>query len=244
MREQRFRDRAEAGQILAALLTVYANRSDVLVLALPRGGVPVGYEVARALHVPLDVLVVRKLGVPGEEELAMGAIASGNIRILNEDVVRYLDISDDVIDMVAAREQRELERRERLYRNNRPAHDVHGRTVLLVDDGIATGATMGAAIKALQQQHPAHIIVAVPAAPPSTCRELAAKDVEVVCVMQPEPFYGVGFWYELFPQLSDDEIANLLERARDERLATTRQRTRARGAKERSHTPPKATASA
>ncbi len=227
MKKQRFRDRTEAGQTLAAMLTAYANRSDVLVLALPRGGVAVGYEVARALHVPLDVLVVRKLGVPGEEELAIGAIATGNIRILNDDVVRSLNISDDVIDRVAAREQKELERRERLYRNNRPAYDVRGRTVLLVDDGIATGATMFAAIKVLKQQQLAHIIVAVPVAPPSTCRELVEEGIEVVCVMQPESFYGVGFWYEQFPQLSDDEIVGLLEQARHEQPATASKRKRA-----------------
>jgi putative phosphoribosyl transferase len=223
MRNRRFRNRREAGQALAALLTAYAHRRDVLVLALPRGGVPVGYEVARTLHVPLDVFVVRKLGVPGEEELAMGALAPGHIRVLNEEVVRFLGISDDMINQVAAREQRELERRERLYRNHHPAPPVQGHTVILVDDGIATGATMTAALKALQQQRPARIIVAVPVASPSICQELAAKGFEVVCLMQPEPFYGVGYWYEQFPQLSDSEIASLLEQAREEQPATVKE---------------------
>lgn|SRR5487761_75457 len=240
MRKQRFRDRTEAGQILAALLTAYANRGDVLALALPRGGVPVGYEVARALHIPLDVLVVRKLGVPGEEELAMGALATGNVRILNENIVRSMHISDATIDRVTAREQKELDRRESLYRNNHPAYDVQGRTILLVDDGIATGATMAAAIKALKQQQPAQIIVAVPTAPPSTCQELVEEGIEIVCVMQPEPFFGVGYWYEQFPQVSDDEIASMLEQAGQEQPATEVKQKRAKG---RSHNPPRVTAS-
>lgn len=209
---KRFRDRREAGQMLAAQLAAYMDRTDVLVLALPRGGVPVGFEIASALHVPLDVLVVRKLGVPGEEELAMGALAGGGIRVLNRDVVRYLHISDEVIDTAATREQQELERRERLYRGERPAYAIHGRTVILVDDGMATGATMRAAIAVARQQQPAHIVVAIPTAAPSTCDELTADGIEVVCLIKPEPFYGVGFWYEDFPQLSDEAVRAILAR--------------------------------
>jgi putative phosphoribosyl transferase len=213
MRDTRFRDRTQAGRILATQLAAYANRCDVLVLALPRGGIPVGVEVARALHAPLDVLVVRKLGVPGEEELAMGAIATGGIRLLNEEVVRGLGISDEVIDKAAAREQRELERREHLYRGDRPAYDALGRTILLVDDGMATGATMHAAVEALRKGHPARIVVAVPTAARSTYEEFAAQGVEVACVIKPEPFYGVGLWYERFPHLSDEAVCDLLARA-------------------------------
>lgn len=209
---KRFRDRREAGQMLAAQLAAYTGRTDILVLALPRGGVPVGFEIASALHVPLDVLVVRKLGVPGEEELAMGALAGGGIRVLNRDVVRYLHISDEVIDTAATREQQELERRERLYRGERPAYAIHGRTVILVDDGMATGATMRAAITVVRQQQPAHIVVAIPTAAPSTCDELTADGIEVVCLTKPEPFYGVGFWYEDFPQLSDEAVRAILAR--------------------------------
>lgn len=208
-----FRDRTEAGKLLAEQLTAYANLHDVLVLALPRGGVPVAFEVARALHAPLDVIVVRKLGVPGQEELAMGAIATGGVRILNNDVVQFLDIPDEVINKIAAREQRELERRELLYRGDRPAYDVHGRTVILVDDGIATGATMHAAVAALKQWQPARIIIAVPTAAPSTCDEFAAEVDELVCVIRPEPFIAVGYWYKQFSQTSDEEVRSLLEQA-------------------------------
>lgn len=208
-----FRDRTEAGQLLAKRLTAYANRLDVLVLALPRGGVPVAYEVARALGVPLDVFVVRKLGVPGHEELAMGAIASGGECVLNDDVVEALRIPRHVIEAASARELRELERRERAYRGDRPAPKVRGRTVILVDDGLATGATMRAAVHALRRLGPARIVVAVPTAAPSTCEEFRHEADECVCVITPEPFHGVGLWYEDFSQTTDDEVRDLLERA-------------------------------
>lgn len=209
----RFHDRTEAGKRLAEQLTGYANRADVLVLGLARGGIPVAYEVAQALHAPLDVCVVRKLGVPGQEELAMGAIANGDVRVLNDEVIQAFGIPSDVIDTVTAREQCEVFRREHLYRGNRPLPDIRGRTVILVDDGIATGATMRAAIAAVRQQEPAHVVVAVPVAAPSTCEELRATGTEVVCVMAPEFFLGVGMWYEEFPQTSDDEIRSVLDRA-------------------------------
>jgi predicted phosphoribosyltransferase len=209
---RRFRDRREAGRLLAAQLSAYASRPDVLVLALPRGGVPVAAEVARALGAPLDVFVVRKLGVPGHEEFALGAIATGGVRVLNEDVVRALRIPDRVIDAVAAKEQEELARRERLYRGDRPPLDVRGRTVILVDDGLATGATMHAAIKALRQQQPARIVVAVPTASPETCDELKREVDEVICATTPDPFYAVGLWYEDFSQTTDEEVRELLAR--------------------------------
>ncbi len=208
-----FRDRKEAGKLLAAQLAAYANQQDVIVLALPRGGVPVGFEIAQALHVPLDVIVVRKLGVPGQEELAMGAIATGGICILNKDVVQFLNIPDEVIDEITAQELQELERREHLYRGERPAYDVGGRTVILVDDGIATGATMHAAVAAIKQRQPTRIIIAVPTAAPSTCDEFAAEVDELVCVIRPEPFIAVGYWYRQFSQTSDEEVRSLLERA-------------------------------
>jgi predicted phosphoribosyltransferase len=218
-----FRDRTEAGKLLAEQLTANATLHDALVLALPRGGVPVAFEVAKALHVPLDVIVVRKLGVPGQEELAMGAIATGGVRILNNDVVHFLDIPEEVINKIAAQEQRELERRERLYRGDRPAYDVHGRTVILVDDGIATGATMHAAVAALKQRQPARIIIAVPTAAPSTCDEFAAEVDELVCVIRPEPFIAVGYWYRQFSQTSDEEVRSLLELA-NQGLPTNQQK--------------------
>jgi predicted phosphoribosyltransferase len=207
---RRFRDRREAGRVLAAQLGAYANRPDVLVLALPRGGVPVAAEVARALGAPLDVFVVRKLGVPRHEEFALGAIATGGVRVLNEDVVRALQIPDRVIDAVAAKEQAELARRERAYRGDRPPLDVRGRTVILVDDGLATGATMHAAIRALRQQQPARIVVAVPTASPETCHELKKEVDEVICATTPDPFYAVGLWYEDFSQTTDEEVRELL----------------------------------
>jgi putative phosphoribosyl transferase len=190
-----YRDRIEAGKHLALRLTDYANRSDVLVLALPRGGVPVAFEVAEALHAPLDIFLVRKLGVPGQEELAMGAIATGGVRVLNEDVVSYLRVPDEVIDAVAADELRELERRERAYRGARPAPDVLGKTVILVDDGLATGSTMRAAAAALRQQQPARIVVAVPVSAPQTCDEYRMGVDEIICAVTPEPFHAVGLWY-------------------------------------------------
>ena len=205
-----FHDRREAGRLLAAKLTAYANRPEVLVLALPRGGVPVAYEVACALKAPLDVFIVRKLGVPGHDELAMGAVATGGVRVLNDEIVRSLRIPEYVIDQVTANERQELARREHLYRGDRPAPDVSGKTVILVDDGLATGATMLAAIKALQQQQPAHIVVAVPTAPPETCEELRAEVDDVICAITPQPFHAVGLWYQDFSQTTDEEVRNLL----------------------------------
>jgi predicted phosphoribosyltransferase len=209
----RFRDRRQAGGLLASKLMTYGNRPDVLVLALPRGGVPVGYEVARALDAPLDVFIVRKLGVPGHEELAMGAVATGGVRVLNDHVVRALGIPADMIDAVAAKELEELARRERLYRGSRPPPDVRGKTVILVDDGLATGATMLAAVRALRQLQPARIIVAAPIAARETCEQLAAEADEVVCAATPEPFHAVGLWYDDFSQTTDEEVQALLARS-------------------------------
>ncbi len=206
------KDRYEAGRMLASRLMSYANRPDVVVLALPRGGVPVGYEVARSLNVPLDIFVVRKLGVPGHPELAMGAIASGGVRVLNDDVVRGLRIPQQLIDAVTAREQQELERREREYRDGRPPLDVHGRTVILVDDGLATGSSMRVAAQALRAKQPARIVVAVPVAAPSTCEAFASEVDEVVCAVTPEPFWAVGQWYKDFGQTTDEEVRDLLRR--------------------------------
>lgn len=207
---ERFRDRTDAGRLLAEKLAAYAHRPDVMVLALPRGGVPVAYEVARALGAPLDVFLVRKLGLPGHEELAMGALASGGVRVLNDQVVRALRIPDYVIDAVAAWENQELARRERLYRGDRPPPDVRGRTVILIDDGLATGATMLAAVKALRQLQPVRIVVAVPTAAPDTCEMLRAEVDEVICAITPEPFHAVGLWYEDFSQTTDEEVRELL----------------------------------
>jgi predicted phosphoribosyltransferase len=209
-----FANRREAGRILASLLMKYADRDDVLVLALPRGGVPVGFEVAHALKAPLDVFIVRKLGVPGHDELAMGAIASGGVRVLNDDVMISLELEPEVIDAVAAREEKELARRERLYRGARPAPDVHGRTVILVDDGLATGSTMRAAVVALRKQGPARIVVAVPVAAPETCEEFKTEVDEAVCAATPRMFNGVGRWYDDFSQTTDEEVHDLLAQAR------------------------------
>jgi predicted phosphoribosyltransferase len=209
-----FRDRTDAGRQLASKLTDYADRSEVLVLALPRGGVPVAFEVAQKLNVPLDIFLVRKLGVPGYEELAMGAIASGGVRVINEDVVRYMQIPGEVIDAVAADEQRELERRERAYRDDRPPPDVKDRIVILIDDGLATGSTMRAAAAALRKQRPARIVVAVPVSAPETCDEFRGEVDEIVCAVTPEPFRGVGLWYKDFSQTTDEEVRELLERAK------------------------------
>jgi putative phosphoribosyl transferase len=208
-----FRDRTDAGRRLTESLGAYADRPDVLVLALPRGGVPVAYEVAERLKAPLDLFLVRKLGVPGHEELAMGAIASGGVRVTNDDVVNYLRIPGEVIDAVAAEEQRELERRERAYRGDRPPPDVRGKTVILVDDGLATGSTMRAAAAALREQGPARIVVAVPVSAPETCEEFRAEVDEIVCAATPQPFRGVGMWYEDFSQTTDEEVRELLARA-------------------------------
>jgi putative phosphoribosyl transferase len=208
-----FQDRTEAGRLLAQKLREYANRDDVVVLALPRGGVPVGFEVARALNAPLDVFVVRKLGVPGHEEFAMGAIASGGVRVLNADVVDGLGIPKAVIDRVAESEERELERREREYRGDRPAVDVRGRTVILVDDGLATGSSMRVATMALREMQPAQIVVAVPVGSPETCAEFEAEVDKVVCAATPQPFWAVGQWYSDFSQTNDEEVRVLLRRA-------------------------------
>ena len=210
-----FKNRIEAGRLLAKKLEAYANRSDVIVLALPRGGVPVAYEVANALRAPLDVFLVRKLGVPGDEELAMGAIASGGVRVLNEYVVRSLQISEQLIARVASSEQRELERRERLYRGSDEPLNVRGLTVIVVDDGLATGSTMLAAVSALKRLEPAKIIVAAPVAARETCESFKADvDSTCVCVMSPEPFDGVGRWYKDFSQTTDEEVCYLLKHAK------------------------------
>ena len=208
-----FKDRADAGRKLAARLTRYADGEDVLVLALPRGGVPVAYEVAKELNAPLDIFLVRKLGVPGHEELAMGAIASGGVRIVNDDVVNYLRIPDELIDAVAELEQSELERRERAYRAERPPPDVKDRIVILIDDGLATGSTMRAAAASLRKQKPHRIVVAVPVSSPETCEEFRSEVDEIVCAVTPEYFQGVGLWYKDFTQTSDEEVRELLERA-------------------------------
>ena len=209
----RFRDRRAAGRALATRLMEYAEQPDVVVLALPRGGVPVGYEVALALHAPLDVFLVRKLGTPGQEELAMGAIASGGIRVLNPDVVEGLAISERVIDQIAAAEGLELARRAQVYRDDRPATPVKDRTVILVDDGLATGATMRAALVALRQEQPRRLVAAVPVAPEATCWALGAIADEAVCLDTPEPFYGVGLWYDDFTPTSDEEVRALLRQS-------------------------------
>jgi putative phosphoribosyl transferase len=208
-----FRDRTDAGRRLAAALASYAGQPSLLVLALPRGGVPIGYEVARALRAPLDVILVRKLGVPGHEELAMGAIASGGVRIVSQDVVAMLGIPDRVIAAAAASEEHELARREHAYRDELPSPTISGRTVLLVDDGLATGSTMRAAAAAVRSQRPQRVVVAVPVAPAETCASLRAEVDEVVCLLSPEPFGSVGSFYENFSQTTDDEVRALLERA-------------------------------
>ena len=209
----RFRNRRDAGRRLAAELRTYANRSDVIVLALPRGGVPVGYEVAMALDVPLDVFVVRKLGLPWHEELAMGALASGGVRILDDDLIRVARVSMEDIERVTAAEQVELERRERRYRGDRPFPDLTGKTVLLVDDGLATGSTMRAAVAALRQEVPRRIVVAVPVAAPATCDAFRDIADDIVCAVTPEPFRAVGLWYDDFSQTTDEEVHELLVQA-------------------------------
>lgn len=207
-----FRDRIDAGCQLASRLIHYANRPDVVVLALPRGGVPVGLEVAQKLNVAMDVFLVRKLGVPGREELAMGAIASGGIRVTNESVVRELNLSPGIIDQVAGTEERELARREQMYRDARPQPELRGRTVILVDDGLATGSTMRAAIAAARTRKPARIVVAVPIAAPAVCAELEVEVDEVICAETADPFIAVGYWYDDFTPITDEEVRDLLAR--------------------------------
>ena len=205
-----FRDRVEAGQQLAEALAAYRDRDDVIVLALPRGGVPIASEISRCLHVPFDVFVVRKLGVPGHEELAMGAIATGGMRLVNDEVVVPLGIPANVIDSVARSEQIELERREQLYRGSRAPIGLAGKTVILVDDGLATGSTMRAAVMAVRQQQPARVIVAVPVGAPQTCGVLSREADDVVCLRMPDPFVAVGLWYRDFTPTSDQEVRALL----------------------------------
>lgn len=208
-----FKDRRDAGRKLAPKLTSYAGWPNLLVLALPRGGVPVAYEVALGLNAPLDIFIVRKLGLPGREELAIGAIATGGVRVLNRDIIRMLSIPDEVIKFVARRELQELGRREKLYRGDRPAPDVRDRAIILIDDGLATGASMRAAIAGLRAQHPARIVVAVPTAAEEVCQAFRSEVDEIVCAITPEPFYGVGRWYENFSQTTDEEVRILLEEA-------------------------------
>lgn len=213
-------NRVQAGRALAESLAHYARHAEVLALALPRGGVPVAYEVSELLEIPLDLMLVRKLGVPGQQELAMGAIATGGARLINENVVEPLDISPEVIEDVVRRERAELDRRQREYRGDRPLPHVIGHTILLIDDGLATGASMRVAVAALRQQHPKRVVVAVPVGPPDTVELIRQEADEVICPATPEPFFGVGQWYLNFEQTTDDEIQDLLERAwqRQERL--------------------------
>ena len=210
----RFRDRSHAGQLLTERLGGYVNSPDVLVLALPRGGVPVGYEVAKGLNVPLDIVVVRKLGLPGDEELAMGAIASGEVRVLNPDVIQWSQVSNAAIDQVTAREVVELRRRDRIYRGAMPPLEVAGKTVILVDDGIATGCSMRAAVAVMRVRHPMRIVIAVPTAPSSSMKELGREVDDFVALISPVEFVGVGQWYEDFSQVSDEETRELYDRAK------------------------------
>ena len=209
-----FKDRADAGRFLASKLNQFANLADVIVLGLPRGGVPVAYEVAHKLNAPLDILAVRKLGVPGHEELAMGAIASGGVRVLNEEVLSHLGIPQDIIDLVIESEQRELERREREYRNNHPPLKLRDRTVIVVDDGLATGSSMHAAVAAIRQQQPKKIVVAVPVGARDTCESFHNEvDTMAICAITPESFQSVGAWYANFAPTTDDEVRKCLERS-------------------------------
>jgi putative phosphoribosyl transferase len=222
--ERAFADRTEAGLLLAEKLGEYADRDDVIILGLPRGGVPVAYEVAKRLRAPLDVFVVRKLGVPGFEELAAGAIASGGVRVLNEDVVRAIPHAEEAIEAVTAKETAELERREQIYRAGRPAPDLSDRVAVLVDDGLATGATMRAAVKALRESSAAKIIVAVPVGPPDTCHEIEEQADETICLSTPAFFQAVGQYYEDFSQTSDEDVRELLARAAQQLSASGRQK--------------------
>lgn len=215
-----FEDRVQAGRMLAAALRSYCGRADVLVLALPRGGVPVACEIAEALGAEVDLMIVRKLGTPGQEELAMGAIASGGIRVLNADIIASLGISEGAVEQAAARESREIERREHAYRGSRPRPVIAGKCVILVDDGVATGATMRAGIAGLRQQKPAKVVVAVPVAPPDTVEQLKVEADEVVCLATPAPFWAIGQWYVEFAQLSDAEVRERLGRSWEARPAT------------------------
>lgn len=208
-----FRDRTEAGQLLAQKLICYKDQPGVVVLGLARGGMPVAFEVAKGLHTPLDVFVVRKLGVPGQKELAMGATASGNVRVLNDSIINALGISPATIETVAAKEEEEIEQRERLYRGARPSIEVENKKIILIDDGLATGSTMRAAVLALRRQHPASVIVAVPVAALSTCEDLKQEVDEIVCLLTPENFFAVGQWYEDFSQITDEEVQEILRSA-------------------------------
>src|SRR5437868_6173725 len=218
---ERFRDRREAGQVLADRLTAYAGRPDVLVLGLPRGGVPVAYEVASSLGAPLDVFLVRKLGVPGHEELAMGAVATGGVRVINREVTQALHIPTRDIQAAENRERSELARRERLYRGTKAPPEMRGRSVFLIDDGLATGSSMMAAVEALRQRQPARIVVAVPVAAPETCHALRGRGAEVICAFTPDPFDAVGEWYEDFSPTSDEEVRSLLEESGRREVAGT-----------------------
>ena len=210
---QLYEDRRDAGRQLARALNEFAGRPDVLVLALPRGGVPVAFEVASALDVPLDVFIVRKLGMPGHEEFGIGAIASGGVRVVDQTVLRSYGIDEATLDRIAGAEREELERRERLYRDDRPFPDLHGRTVILVDDGLATGSTMRAAIAALRAEQPRELVIAVPVGARETCEALSREADLMICLWTPEPFYAVGLWYRDFEQTTDAEVHDLLERA-------------------------------
>lgn len=223
----RFQDRFDAGKFLAEKLRTYANDSSAIVLALPRGGVPVGFEVARSLNLPLDVFIVRKIGVPGYEELAMGAVASGGVRVLNEEMVHRLNIPEHVISAATRNEEKELANRERAYRGRRESLRIEGRRVILVDDGLATGASMRAAVRALRKQNPASTTVAVPIGSAETCNQFRSEADEVLCGNTPEPFFAVGTWYSNFLQVTDDEVRQLLDRAAHERRIRRVQEQRA-----------------
>lgn len=211
-----FLDRSDAGRRLADRLTRFADQQDVMILALPRGGVPVAYEVARALNAPLDVFLVRKLGFPGHPELAMGAIATGGVRILDQFLIQMYGVRPEVIDRITASEKLELERREKSYRDDRPPPDVKDHTVILIDDGLATGSTMRAAVEALREEGARKIVVAVPVAPPDTCDAMKSEVDEIICAVTPEPFRAVGVWYADFGETTDEEVRELLARAEKE----------------------------